>query len=394
MDVARIQVAEAGSPSRGGPAGSPITIIEFSDFQCPFCSRVNPSLDQAKATYGDKVRFVFRQFPLNIHPQAPKAAEAALCANEQGKFWEMHDALFANQQKLSVPDLKATASELVADAGKFDACLDGGSMAPIVARDMADGTAAGVSGTPAVHQRPFHQRCRAVRGARQGDQRRALPQGHRGPGSEVTPAESSSTTSSAPELFGPEWAERLERELGTNEPYRAAAAAWKGSWRSPSCPTARPAFRPAVALSDLAHGSCRAARPALPGDIENATFCLTGPAAVWLRLLSGALEPGVALMGGGLKLTRGSLFSLLPHLEQPRRSSSAPVSYRPAFARSEPMRALQTTSQRARRSRPAFCACSRRRRRFGIWNPSEIDFSQDRADWATLASTSATCSCA
>lgn len=150
MDVARVEVAEAGSPSKGGPVGSPVTIIEFSDFQCPFCSRVNPSIDQAKATFGDKVRFVFRQFPLNIHPQAPKAAEASLCANEQGKFWEMHDALFANQQKLSVPDLKATALTIGVDAAKFDACLDSGKMAEIVARDMADGQTAGVSGTPAL----------------------------------------------------------------------------------------------------------------------------------------------------------------------------------------------------------------------------------------------------
>jgi protein-disulfide isomerase len=150
MDVARVQVAEAGSPAKGGPVGSPITIIEFSDFQCPFCSRVNPAIAQAKETYGDKVRFVFRQFPLNIHPQAPKAAEASLCAHDQGKFWEMHDALFADQQKLSVPDLKATAAKIGVDAAKFDACLDGGSKAEIVSRDMTDGAAAGVSGTPAL----------------------------------------------------------------------------------------------------------------------------------------------------------------------------------------------------------------------------------------------------
>ena len=116
MDVARIEVAEAGSPAKGGPVGSPITIIEFSDFQCPFCSRVNPALLQAKETYGDKMRVVFRQFPLNIHPLAPKAGEASLCANEQGKFWEMHDALFADQQKLAVPDLKAAAVKVGMDA--------------------------------------------------------------------------------------------------------------------------------------------------------------------------------------------------------------------------------------------------------------------------------------
>ncbi|MBP7587119.1 MAG: SCP2 sterol-binding domain-containing protein [Thermoanaerobaculia bacterium] len=119
----------------------------------------------------------------------------------------------------------------------------------------------------------------------------------------------------SPELFGPEWAERLERELAANEPYRAAAASWKGSLAFDLQPDGTPGFPAGRGLFlDLAHGSCRAARPALPGDLESASFCLSGPAAVWLRLLSGDLEPGAALMGGGLKLTRGSFFSLLPHL--------------------------------------------------------------------------------
>ncbi len=150
MDVPRVEVAEAGSPAKGGPAGAPVTIIEFSDFQCPFCGRVNPALEKAKETYGDKLRIVFRQFPLNIHPQAPKAAEAALCAGDQGKFWEMHDALFADQQKLAVPDLKAKSAALGLDSAKFDACLDGGVKAAQVAQDLADGQKAGVSGTPAM----------------------------------------------------------------------------------------------------------------------------------------------------------------------------------------------------------------------------------------------------
>jgi protein-disulfide isomerase len=151
MDVARVQVAEGeGSPAKGGPAGAPITIVEFSDFQCPFCGRVNPALAKVRETYGDKVRIVFRQFPLSIHPQAPKAAEASLCAADQGKFWEYHDALFADQQKLGVPDLKAKATALALDQAAFDACLDGGSKAAKVAKDMEDGTKAGVSGTPAL----------------------------------------------------------------------------------------------------------------------------------------------------------------------------------------------------------------------------------------------------
>jgi protein-disulfide isomerase len=145
----RTEVAAVG-PAKG-PENAPVTLVEFSDFQCPFCARVIPTLDQVTQKYGDKVRLVFRQFPLDIHPQAPKAAEAALCANEQGKFWQMHDALFQDQQKLQVADLKATAGKLGGvDQGKFDACLDSGRYAAQVQEDMKAGTLAGVTGTPAV----------------------------------------------------------------------------------------------------------------------------------------------------------------------------------------------------------------------------------------------------
>ena len=106
----------------------------------------------------------------------------------------------------------------------------------------------------------------------------------------MTPDEPSfDSASPAPELFGPAWADRLERELAVNEPYRAAAASWKGSLAFELQPDGTPGFPVGRGLFlDLAHGSCRAARPALPGDLENATFCLSGPAAVWLRLLTGS----------------------------------------------------------------------------------------------------------
>lgn len=132
----------------------------------------------------------------------------------------------------------------------------------------------------------------------------------------MTPdASVSDASATLPELFGPAWAERLERELAVNEPYRAAAASWKGSLAFSLQPDGTPGFPASRGLFlDLAHGSCRAARPALPGDVESATFCLSGPAATWLKLLGGTLEPGAALLGGGLKLTRGSFFSLLPHI--------------------------------------------------------------------------------
>jgi protein-disulfide isomerase len=148
LEPLRVEVAAEG-PAKG-PANAPVTIVEFSDFQCPFCSRVVPTIEEVHKKYGDKVRVVFRQFPLSIHPQAQKAAEASLCAHEQGKFWEMHDAMFQNQQALAVDALKAKAAELGLKADQFNSCLDSGKFAAQVQADMDAGTKAGVTGTPAM----------------------------------------------------------------------------------------------------------------------------------------------------------------------------------------------------------------------------------------------------
>jgi len=133
-----------------GKSGAPVTLVEFSDFQCPFCSRVVPTMEQVRAKYGDKVRIVFRQYPLPFHQKAQKAAEASLCASDQGKFWEMHDAMFANQQALAVEQLKAKAAELGLKAEEFNSCIDSGKHAAAIQADMKEGSAAGVSGTPAL----------------------------------------------------------------------------------------------------------------------------------------------------------------------------------------------------------------------------------------------------
>ncbi|WP_257458212.1 thioredoxin domain-containing protein [Archangium lipolyticum] len=145
--VERKEVAATG-PSRG-PENAPITIVEFSDFQCPFCSRAIKTVDEVLAAYPNQVRLVFRQFPLDFHKQAPKAAEASLCANDQGKFWEYHDTLFANQQALEVPQLKEHAKKVGLDSAKFDKCLDSGEKASIVNADLEAGKKVGVNGTPA-----------------------------------------------------------------------------------------------------------------------------------------------------------------------------------------------------------------------------------------------------
>ena len=146
----RMQFNNEKAPTLG-KSEAPVTLVEFSDFQCPFCQSAAPTLKQVEQKFGDKVRIVYRQFPLtNIHPFAFKAAEASLCANEQGKFWQLHDEMFADQKKLSVSDLKQTARRLGMDGKKFDTCLDSGRYVEQVQNDQKEGSRVGVTGTPAM----------------------------------------------------------------------------------------------------------------------------------------------------------------------------------------------------------------------------------------------------
>jgi protein-disulfide isomerase len=135
-----------------GSESAPVTLIEFSDFQCPFCQRVAPTLKRLRETYGDKVRVVWKDFPLTqIHPQAFKAGEAAHCAGEQGKYWEYHDRLFAKQQELQPADLKKHAADLGLEPAKFDACLDASKYGERVRNGVAQGTRLGVNSTPTIY---------------------------------------------------------------------------------------------------------------------------------------------------------------------------------------------------------------------------------------------------
>ena len=136
------------SPTRGRP-GAPIELIEFSDFQCPFCLRADPTVRQVLSTYGDRIHFVYREYPLPNHQNAQPAAEAGQCANEQGKFWPYHDRLFANQQRLSASDLKQHAADLGLDAARFAACVDSHKYATLIDAEIKAGNDAGVNGTPA-----------------------------------------------------------------------------------------------------------------------------------------------------------------------------------------------------------------------------------------------------
>ncbi|MGV3625640.1 MAG: DsbA family protein [Archangium sp.] len=138
----------ADAPAKGGKNGAKVTIVEWSDFQCPFCSRVVPTLKQIEDTYGDTVKIVFRQQPLPFHNNAKIAAEASLAANEQGKFWPMHDKLFANAQALDRASLERYAQELGLDVGKFKSALDSGKFTKRVEEDSAAGMAVGANGTP------------------------------------------------------------------------------------------------------------------------------------------------------------------------------------------------------------------------------------------------------
>jgi protein-disulfide isomerase len=132
-----------------GNKSAPITLIEFADFQCPYCGRVAPTIKKVQATYGDKVRLVWKDFPLTqIHPQAFKAGEAAHCAGDQGKYWEYHDRLFDNQQSLMPDDLKKHAAAIGLDASTFATCLDTSKYGERVRDGVAQGTRLGVNSTP------------------------------------------------------------------------------------------------------------------------------------------------------------------------------------------------------------------------------------------------------
>jgi protein-disulfide isomerase len=133
-----------------GSAAAPVTIVAFTDYQCPSCAEIHPVLERLVKEYGDKVRLVTRDFPLNQHAEAFKAAEAAEAAREQGRYWEYAQLLMRNQSALSVDKLKAYASELALDRPRFDSALDSGKFAEMVQRDIEEGMKLGINATPTV----------------------------------------------------------------------------------------------------------------------------------------------------------------------------------------------------------------------------------------------------
>jgi protein-disulfide isomerase len=130
-----------------GSQEAPVVFVEFADYECPYCQKVNPQIEEMKKDYGDKVAIVYKDFPLPMHHSSEKAAEAARCAGEQGKFWEYHDVLFYSKQ-VDVDSLKEHARVLKLNGDAFDTCLDSGSQAKAVKQDLEEGKSLGLTGTP------------------------------------------------------------------------------------------------------------------------------------------------------------------------------------------------------------------------------------------------------
>jgi protein-disulfide isomerase len=142
-----VAIPVSGSPTRG-PNDARIALIEFSDFECPYCSLAVGEVNTIMTAYPKDVKLIYKQFPLSMHPHAPLAAAASLAANQQGKFWQMHDALFKNFRKLSRENILALAKEIGLDMDKFTADLDSPKYQAVIKKDLADGETAGVYGTP------------------------------------------------------------------------------------------------------------------------------------------------------------------------------------------------------------------------------------------------------
>lgn len=144
-----VKIPVAGAPVTG-PADAPLTIIEFSDFQCPYCAAAVPQIREVLKAYPAQVKLIFKQFPLEEHAQADLAATAAVAAQKQGKFWPMHDALFAHSEDLSRRSILSLAKEIGLDVNKLESDMDTTAIREIVNRDVQDGTDANVQGTPTI----------------------------------------------------------------------------------------------------------------------------------------------------------------------------------------------------------------------------------------------------
>lgn len=165
-------VAVGNTPVMGA-SDAAVTVIEFADYQCPYCRQEEPTMKKMRDEFKDKVKYSYRDFPLPMHQYARKAAEASRCAGEQGQYWAYHDKLFSNgEQDLAVPGLKATARALKLDGDKFDKCLDSGAETAAVEKDFEQGKDLGITGTPTMYVNGY-----VISGAASADVLRQLIQG-------------------------------------------------------------------------------------------------------------------------------------------------------------------------------------------------------------------------
>jgi protein-disulfide isomerase len=144
-----VAIPTAGAPVLG-PENARVTIVEFSDFQCPYCAAAVPQINAVLKAYPSQVKLIFKQYPLEIHSQAALAADAAIAAQKQGKFWALHDAMFANRDDLSRNNLLVLAKQTGLDVNRFETDLDSTEVRETVVRDVQDGNRAGVEGTPTI----------------------------------------------------------------------------------------------------------------------------------------------------------------------------------------------------------------------------------------------------
>jgi protein-disulfide isomerase len=146
LEPPRVKV-DTQDAQAGGSDKATVTLVEFADYECPYCQKVAPDVKRLKADFGDRVNITYKDFPLPMHSRAEKAAEAARCASKQGKFWEMHDEMFRSKE-LDVDQIKAQARALKLEPTAFDKCLDSGQEASLVERDKKEGMQLGINGTP------------------------------------------------------------------------------------------------------------------------------------------------------------------------------------------------------------------------------------------------------
>lgn len=166
IDLSVVYELPVNNSATKGPADAPVTLVLFDDFQCPYCARLVPTIEQIMQAYPNQVRVVFKHFPLSMHKFARQAAVASIAARNQGKFWPLHDQLFANYNQLNDEKIRALAASVGLDMERFDKDIQDPALQQEIAADMQLGTSSGVRGTPAVYINGVQLKDRSLAGFR------------------------------------------------------------------------------------------------------------------------------------------------------------------------------------------------------------------------------------